>query len=100
MQVSEGRIVTSLIYFRLQDRFYSYEGLERHLVLAHGLVTGDLLAKAKMRQDAGRCQQCSRVRAKVLIRLFYILLSALCADVRVQLPLAPGAGTPSEVVFC
>ena len=32
---------------RCRERFWSYEGLERHLVMVHSLVTADLLAKAQ-----------------------------------------------------
>ncbi|KAI6239686.1 Mep-1 [Aphelenchoides fujianensis] len=43
---------------RCRERFWSYEGLERHLVMEHDLVTSDLLAKAQQKKDSGRCKRC------------------------------------------
>lgn len=47
---------------RCKDRFWCYDGLERHLVMAHGLVTQEFLRKAQNKQDGGRCQICKKVR--------------------------------------
>lgn len=53
---------------RCQDRFWTYEGLERHLVMSHGLVTSDLLQKAQGKLDAGRCQFCNKQYAFNLLQ--------------------------------
>uniref|UniRef100_A0AC34GCC7 C2H2-type domain-containing protein n=1 Tax=Panagrolaimus sp. ES5 TaxID=591445 RepID=A0AC34GCC7_9BILA len=45
---------------RCKDRFWCYDGLERHLVMAHGLVTQEFLRKAQNKQDGGRCQICKK----------------------------------------
>lgn len=46
---------------RCRERFWSYEGLERHLVMNHNLVTSDLLHKAQNKVDGGRCKHCKKV---------------------------------------
>ncbi|CAD5219284.1 unnamed protein product [Bursaphelenchus okinawaensis] len=48
---------------RCRDRFWSYEGLERHLVMTHSLVTSDLLLKAQNKSDNGRCKHCLKTFA-------------------------------------
>ncbi|GMS96187.1 hypothetical protein PENTCL1PPCAC_18362 [Pristionchus entomophagus] len=63
---------------RCRDRFWTYEGLERHLVMSHGLVTSDLLAKAQKKEDGGRCKLCSKQYA-------FNMLQHLVADHQVKL---------------
>lgn len=53
---------------RCSQRFWSYEGLERHLLHSHGLVTTDLIAKAQRKADAGRCKICSKQYAFNLLQ--------------------------------
>lgn len=53
---------------RCRDRFWSYEGLERHLVMNHNLVTSDLLTKAQNKNDGGRCKHCFKVI--IILQLF------------------------------
>lgn len=45
---------------RCRERFWSYDGLERHLVMSHSLVTSDLLAKAQNKLDGSRCRHCKK----------------------------------------
>jgi len=45
---------------RCQQRFWCYDGLERHLVMSHGLVTQEYLRKAQVKEDGGRCQICKK----------------------------------------
>ncbi|CAD6191909.1 unnamed protein product [Caenorhabditis auriculariae] len=63
---------------RCRDRFWTYEGLERHLVMSHGLVTADLLQKAQKKEDGGRCKLCSKQYA-------FNMLQHLVADHQVKL---------------
>lgn len=58
MDMSQG---PPLACSRCRDRFHTYEGLERHLVMGHGLVTSDLLQKAQRKEDGGRCKICGKV---------------------------------------
>ncbi|CAD5226488.1 unnamed protein product [Bursaphelenchus xylophilus] len=58
---------------RCRDRFWSYDGLERHLVMNHNLVTSDLLVKAQNKLDSGRCKHCLKTFA-------FNILQHLAAD--------------------
>ncbi|CAB3405885.1 unnamed protein product [Caenorhabditis bovis] len=63
---------------RCRFRFWTYEGLERHLVMSHGLVTADLLQKAQKKEDGGRCKLCGKQYA-------FNMLQHLVADHQVKL---------------
>uniref|UniRef100_A0A183DRJ0 C2H2-type domain-containing protein n=1 Tax=Gongylonema pulchrum TaxID=637853 RepID=A0A183DRJ0_9BILA len=70
--------VQLLLPHRCRDRFWTYEGLERHLVMAHGLVTSDLLTKAQKKEDGGRCKHCGKQYA-------FNMLQHLVTDHQVKL---------------
>ncbi|XP_031349043.1 uncharacterized protein LOC116175091 isoform X3 [Photinus pyralis] len=46
---------------KCQFRFFTDQGLERHLLGSHGLVTSSMQEAANRSKDAGRCPVCGRV---------------------------------------
>jgi len=46
---------------KCQFRFFTDQGLERHLLGSHGLVTASMQDAANKGQDAGRCPVCGKV---------------------------------------
>lgn len=46
---------------KCQWRFFTDQGLERHLLGAHGLVTSNMQELSNKNQDGGRCTICGRV---------------------------------------
>lgn len=48
---------------KCQYRFFTDQGLERHLLGSHGLVTSSMQEAANKGKDAGRCPVCGRVRS-------------------------------------
>lgn len=46
---------------KCQFRFFTDQGLERHLLGSHGLVTSSMQEAANKSKDAGRCPVCGRV---------------------------------------
>ncbi|XP_076245562.1 zinc finger protein MEP-1 isoform X2 [Calliopsis andreniformis] len=46
---------------KCQFRFFTDQGLERHLLGSHGLVTSSMQEAANKGKDAGRCPACGRV---------------------------------------
>ncbi|XP_059613277.1 uncharacterized protein LOC132259594 [Phlebotomus argentipes] len=46
---------------KCQFRFFTDQGLERHLLGSHGLVTSSMQEAANRGQDSGRCPVCGRV---------------------------------------
>ncbi|KPJ09297.1 MOG interacting and ectopic P-granules protein 1 [Papilio machaon] len=46
---------------KCQCRFFTDQGLERHLLGSHGLVTSSMQEAANKGKDAGRCPVCGRV---------------------------------------
>ena len=47
---------------KCQHRFFTDQGLERHLLGTHGLVTSSMQEAANKGKDAGRCPICGKVR--------------------------------------
>ncbi|KAI1297153.1 MOG interacting and ectopic P-granules protein 1 [Halotydeus destructor] len=52
---------------KCQWRFFTDQGLERHLLGAHGLVTSNMQDMVNQNQDGGRCTVCGRVFANKLV---------------------------------
>ncbi len=46
---------------KCQCRFFTDQGLERHLLGSHGLVTSSMQEAANRGQDGGRCPICGKV---------------------------------------
>jgi uncharacterized C2H2 Zn-finger protein len=46
---------------KCQFRFFTDQGLERHLLGSHGLVTASMQDLANKGQDSGRCPVCGKV---------------------------------------
>ena len=52
---------------KCQWRFFTDQGLERHLLGAHGLVTSNMQDMVTKSTDGGRCTVCGRVFANKLV---------------------------------
>ncbi|KAK8776831.1 hypothetical protein V5799_029826 [Amblyomma americanum] len=52
---------------KCQWRFFTDQGLERHLLGAHGLVTSNMQDMANSGNDTGRCTVCGRIYASKLV---------------------------------
>ncbi|UXI19500.1 YTH domain protein [Sarcoptes scabiei] len=52
---------------KCQWRFFTDQGLERHLLGAHGLVTSNMQDMVNQNQDGGRCTICGRVFTSKLV---------------------------------
>jgi hypothetical protein len=52
---------------RCQWRFFTDQGLERHLLGAHGLVTSNMQDMVNQSNDGGRCTVCGRIFANKLV---------------------------------
>merc|ERR1711971_711166 len=66
--IHKVKIHTKMIYNRpplncqkCQFRFFTDQGLERHLLGSHGLVTASMQDAANKGQDSGRCPVCGKV---------------------------------------
>lgn len=57
---------------KCQYRFFTDQGLERHLLGSHGLVTSSMQEAANKAKDAGRCPVCGKV--KIVINVIYEIL--------------------------
>ncbi|KAJ6221035.1 hypothetical protein RDWZM_006847 [Blomia tropicalis] len=52
---------------KCQWRFFTDQGLERHLLGAHGLVTSNMQDMVNQNQDGGRCTICGRIFTSKLV---------------------------------
>lgn len=52
---------------KCQWRFFTDQGLERHLLGAHGLVTSNMQEQVDRGTDSGRCTVCGRAYANKLV---------------------------------
>ena len=52
---------------KCQFRFFTDQGLERHLLGSHGLVTASMQDAANKGQDSGRCPVCGKVEITPLL---------------------------------
>lgn len=59
---------------KCQFRFFTDQGLERHLLGSHGLVTSSMQEAANKSKDAGRCPVCGRVSICLFIIFLFFLL--------------------------
>ena len=50
---------------KCQFRFFTDQGLERHLLGSHGLVTASMQDAANKGQDSGRCPVCGKVSVEI-----------------------------------
>uniref|UniRef100_A0A1I8P9P0 C2H2-type domain-containing protein n=1 Tax=Stomoxys calcitrans TaxID=35570 RepID=A0A1I8P9P0_STOCA len=57
-----------LVCKKCQCRFFTYEGLERHLLGTHGLVTNSMQEAAKKCRDGGKCSHCGRLFLRKLLK--------------------------------
>lgn len=58
---------------KCQFRFFTDQGLERHLLGAHGLVTSSMQEAANRGQDGGRCPICGKVGRRQPFLFFFSL---------------------------
>lgn len=56
---------------KCQFRFFTDQGLERHLLGSHGLVTSSMQDAANKGQDSGRCPLCGKVTVIINITINY-----------------------------
>lgn len=56
---------------KCQFRFFTDQGLERHLLGSHGLVTSSMQEAANKGKDAGRCPVCGRVCKTEILQCYY-----------------------------
>lgn len=61
---------------KCQFRFFTDQGLERHLLGSHGLVTSSMQDAANKSKDSGRCPVCGRV-SNIFIHCIYWRYSSI-----------------------
>lgn len=60
---------------KCQFRFFTDQGLERHLLGSHGLVTSSMQEAANKGKDAGRCPVCGRVSCNLTFYSSFFFLN-------------------------
>ena len=79
MDLLQVKIHPKMIYNRpplncqkCQFRFFTDQGLERHLLGSHGLVTASMQDAANKGQDSGRCPVCGKVNTNNFTQKLFI----------------------------
>lgn len=62
---------------KCQYRFFTDQGLERHLLGSHGLVTSSMQEAANNGKDSGRCPVCGKVTFNNELLLWLPYLNAI-----------------------
>lgn len=57
---------------KCQYRFFTDQGLERHLLGSHGLVTSSMQEAANNGKDSGRCPVCGKVMINSKLKVLHL----------------------------
>lgn len=85
---------------KCQWRFFTDQGLERHLLGAHGLVTSNMQDMVNQNKDSGRCTICARVfNNKLVTHMNQVSLAKLCVHLE-TLSFCPRSDTQDQLEAC
>ena len=84
---------------KCQWRFFTDQGLERHLLGAHGLVTSNMQDMVDQNQDGGRCTICGRISANKLVAHMNQVLKCFSLFLSLSLSLLLGTLKFSSAFF-